>query len=311
MKANRAFLRMRDETAGAETVGAIILFGIFVAVIAIMNITSVPAAGLAAEETHYAKTLETLGGLQAEAEAAGLPGNVGATVGRAFSLGPERDVGQDFMSFFLATPAQAAGQLSFTPNYGAITLTHTRAAPPGTVYDIGSAGAGFPMGRLTFDPHPVFRQEGAVQLESGALVTTTSSTETLRFTPPVTLSVASGTTYVTVKARALNGTDFDVGGTAAVRLALETEAATLGAPASNNADQLTLRIETAHGRAWGAFLNKTATDGGLSGAQFSTTVSMGTAPGGLDLVTWNVLGTGTGNDIRLVSGIAVYRVTVS
>ena len=310
MKANRA-LRERPDEAGAETIGAIILFGIFVAVIAVMNVTAVPAAGLAAEETHYARVLESLGGLQAEAEAAGLPGNVGATVGRALSLGPEQDPGQDFMSFFLATPARATGQLSFTPNYGAMTLSHTRAAPAGTVYDIGSASAGFPMGRITFDPHPVFRQEGSVQLENGGLVVAHGAAETLRFTPPVTVSVAGGTTHVTVKARALNGTDFDVGGTAAVRVALQTEAATLNAPVANNADQVVLKLETAHGRAWGAFLNETSTRGGLSGAQFTTDVSMGTGSGGLDVVTWTVMGTGSGNDVRLSSGIAVYGVTVS
>lgn len=310
MKANHAF-RDRPDEAGAETIGAIILFGIFVAVIAVMNVTAVPAAGLAAEETHHARVLEALGGLQAEAEAAGLPGNEGATVGRTLGLGPEQDAGQDFMSFFLATPARATGQLSFTPNYGAITLSHTRAAPPGAVYDIGSATAGFPMGRLTFDPHPVFREPGTLQLENGGLVLATGSAETMRFAPPVTVSVAGGTTHVTVKARALNGTDADVGGTAPLRVALETEAATLNSPAANNADQVVLKLATAHGPAWGAFLNETSTKGGLSGAQFTTDVSMGTGADGLDVVTWTVAGTGSGNDVRLSSGIAVYRVTVS
>ena len=309
MKANRSF-RAQDE-AGAETIGALILFGIFVAVIAVMNVTAVPAAGLAAEETHHARVVEALGALQAEAEAAGLPGNVGATVGRALALGPEQDAGGDFMSFFLATPARATGQLSFTPHYGSITLSHTRAAPPGTVYDIGSATAGFPLGRITFDPHPVFRAPGTVQLENGGLVLASEAGETMRFAPPVTVSVAGGTTHVTVKARALNGTDADVGGTAPVRVALQTEAATLNAPVSNNADQVVLKLETGHGPAWGAFLNETSTTGGLSAGQFTTHVSMGTASGGLDAVTWTVLGTGSGNDVRLSSGIAVYGVKVS
>lgn len=310
MKANRAF-RERPDEAGAETIGAIILFGIFVGVIAMMNLTAVPAAGLAAEESHYQKVLEALGGLQAEAEAAGLPGNVGATVGRAVPLGPEQDPGQDFMSFFLATPARATGQLDFTPHYGSLTLSHTRAAPPGPVYDIGNAAAGFPLGRITFNPHPIFRQEGIVQLENGGLVVTTGATESMRFAPPVTLSVAGATTHVTVKARALNGSAADVGGTAPLRVALETQAATLNAPLTNNADAAVLKVETAHGPAWGAFLNETSTTGGLAPGQFTTTVSMGTAPGGLDVVTWTVLGTGTGNDVRLTSGIAVYGVKVS
>ena len=310
MKANRAF-RERPDEAGAETIGAIILFGIFVGVIAMMNLTAVPAAGLAAEEAHHQEVLEALGGLQAEAEAAGLPGNVGATVGRAVPLGPDQDPGQDFMSFFLATPARATGQLDFTPNYGSITLSHTRVAPPGTVYDIGNAGAGFPLGRITFDPHPVFRQEGVVHLENGGLVTTHGATGSMRFAPPVTVSVAGGTTLVTVKARALNGTAIDVGGTSSLRVTLETQAATLNAPLTNNADQAVLKLETAHGPAWGAFLNQTSSAGGLATGQFTTHVSMGTGPGGLDVVTWTVLGAGTGNDIRLTSGIAVYGVTVS
>ena len=51
----------RDEMAGAETVGAILLFGLFVAVITILNVTSVPAAGLAAEEQHHEDVLAALG----------------------------------------------------------------------------------------------------------------------------------------------------------------------------------------------------------------------------------------------------------
>jgi hypothetical protein len=302
----------RDEVAGAETVGALILFGLFVTVIAMLNVTSVPSAGLAAEEAHHEKVLDTLGGLQSEAEAASLPTSVGATVSRALPLAPERDAGSDLFSLFLAQPAQAAGQVTFAPDYGNVTLSHTRHGNPATLHDVGTSTARFPLGKLSFDPHPVFRQHGIVQLEDGALVTTTSASETLRHAPPVSLSVQGGVTHLTVKVRVLNGSTADVGGTAGVRVGLETEAATLTSPVNPNANQVVLRLETSHGRAWGAFLNETASEGGLTAAQFSTTVQRGAGEGGLDVVTWTVDGTlgGTSNDIRLTSGLAILGVRI-
>lgn len=309
MKANR---RARtDELAGAETVGALVLFGLFVTLVALLNVTAVPNAGRAAEEAHWDATIAILGGLQSEAEAASAPSAVGATVGRVLSLGPEVDPGEDFFSFFLATPARAAGQLTFTPDYGNITLTHTRQSPPGTVVDIGSTTARFPLGRVTFDPHPNFRSEGLLQLENGALLTTTSSSATLRFDPPVTVGVSGGTTYLTVKARVFNGTAQDLGGTAPVRLHLATEAATLTSPAANNADQVVLRLETSYGSAWGAYLNETATAGGLSGGtQHFVDVASDAGASGLDVVTWTVNGTATGNDVRLTTGLAIHGVSL-
>ena len=310
MKANRMARVRADEVAGAETVGALILFGLFVTVIALLNITSVPDAGLAAEEEHHARVLDVLGGMQAEAEAASLPTTVGATVGRALPLAPERDAGSDFFSFFLAKPAQAAGQLTFEPAYGNVTLSHTRQGTPGTLHDVGTPDAQFPIGRLTFDPHPVFRQEGVVRLEDGAVVTTTSGAATLRHAPAISVGVQGGVTHVTVKARILNGSAQDVGGTAGVRVGLETEAATLVSPVNPNANEVTLRLETDHGPAWGAFLNETSAKGGLSAAQFSTTVQRGAGQHAADVVTWTVLGTASGaqNDIRLTSGLAIFGV---
>lgn len=307
MKASRAARARNDEAAGAETVGALILFGLFVTVIALLNVTSVPSAGLAAEEAHHEKVLDALGGLQAEAEAASLPTSVGATVGRAVPLAPERSSGSDFFSLFLAQPAQAAGQLTFDEDYGNVTLSHTRQGNPSTLYDVGTPTARFPLGRLTFDPHPIFRQQGVVDLENGAVATTTSTSETLRHAPPITLSVQGGITQLTLKVRVLNGSAADVGGTAGVRVGLETEAATLTSPINPNANQVVLRLETEHGRAWGAFLNKTATEGGLTAGQFTTTVQRGAGEGGLDVVTWTVDGTtgGASNDIRLTSGLAI------
>ena len=298
-----------EERASAQTVGALILFGLFVTVIALLNVTSVPDAGLAAEEQHHARVLDALGGLQSEAEAASLPTSVGATVSRTLPLAPERDAGGDFFSLFLAQPAQATGQLTFTAGYGNVTLSHTRDGVAGTLYDVGTPDAPFPLGRLRFDPHPNFRAPGLVDLENGAVVTTTDESATLRHAPPVSVSVQGGVTQVTVKVRVFNGTAADLGGTASVRLGLETEAATLNSPVNPNADQVTLRLETEHGSAWGAHLNETATRGGLAtSAQFATSVQRDAAPGGLDVVTWTVYGTGTGNDIKLTSGIGILGV---
>jgi len=172
MKANRKF---RDDVAGAEVVSAIILFGLFVTVLAFLNVTSVPASGLAAEESHQTQVLASLNTLQTDAESAALPGSAGATIARSVDLAPSRTAGSDFFSFFLAQPAQASGELTFVANYGNITISHWKQGS-GQIFDVGSATSAFPMGRLTFNPHPVFKQEGLMQLEDGALVTTTPTT---------------------------------------------------------------------------------------------------------------------------------------
>lgn len=312
MKANRASRRCaRDDVAGAETVGAIILFGVFVATIAFLNVTAVPQAGLEAEELHYLDVLAALNGLQASAEAATI-GGTGGTVSQSLILGPQQSAGSDFFSYFIATPAQAAGELMFNASYGSVTLSHTVDPSGSIVYDVGSATAGLPMGRLAFDPHPVFRNSGLVSLENGALVTTDGSTQTLRYAPPISLSQSGTTTYLTVKSRVLNGTSTSIGGTGPARASLATEATTLVSPGAPNAATVTLRIETAYGSAWGSYLNTTAITAGLSsGAGYTTTVSMGTGTSGLDVVTWTVTGTGLGNDLRLTSGLAILGVKLS
>lgn len=310
MKANRA---AREQEGGAEIVGAMLLFGLFVTVIALLNVTSVPAAGLAAEEEHFDRTLSNLNALQTEAEVAGIPSSVGATVARAIDLAPARQTPRDFMSFFLATPAQASGELRLQVDYGNLTVTHLRGGSPTPIVDLGNPAAPFPYGRLTFDPHPVFRGEGRVGLENGGLITTTSTSETMRFSPPITVSVSGDSTLVGIRARVLNGTDTDIGGVAPVRIALVTEEATLSAPVANNARSTTLRLETDHGSAWGAFLNATSNDAGLvQGATYQTTVVKGSG-GALDVVTWTVEGlhADARNDVRLTTGLAVYGVAVS
>ena len=315
MKANRApraRLHARDEQAGAEVVGALILFGIFVTTIAILNVTAVPNAGLAAEEAHFDRALSALNGLQSEAETAAIPGNLGATVARSLDLAPARSVGQDLFSYFMATPARASGELTFEPAYGGLSVWHYRQAPPGRLDDIGTETAPLPLGRVTFDPHPVFRGEGTVRLENGAVVTTGPSTSVMRYDPPVSVSVEGDTTYVAMRARILNGTAASVGGNAPVRALLTTEAATLTSPLSNNAQNVTMRIETAHGEAWREHLDRISVAAGLAvGAQYHAGLAAGAGPGGLDVVTWHVNGTSTGNDVRLTTGLAVYRVTLS
>jgi hypothetical protein len=311
MKASRA-ARLQDQ-AGAEVVGALILFGLFVTIIALLNITAVPAAGLGAENDHYAKTLSDLNALQSEAEAAALPGNVGATLGRSIDLGPATSTPKDFFSYFLATPAQASGELSLAVNWGNVTVSHTTNGGQ-TVVDVGNANAAFPYGRLTFDPHPNFRPPGVIQWEDGGIVTTAPGTQTMRFSPPVTVSTAGSDTVVGVRVRVLNGTDLDIGGVAPVRLTLVSEAVTLDAPASDNARSVTLRLETSNGPAWGAYLNATSAAANATGiVHWSTTVQAGAAPGGLDVVTWTISGqsNGSANDVRLTTALAVYKVSVS
>lgn len=322
MRANRAARWKRDEQAGPEVIGALILFGLFVTTIAMLNITAVPAAGLAAEEEHIRTVLDNLNGLQLAGENGATPSNVGATGGVALSLAPARDVGQDFFSFFLAQPAQATGELTFERDYGNLSLYHYQGGGGGLItYDIGAASTGVTVGRITFDPNPVFRDEGIFQLENGGIVSTESGASSMRFAPPVTVTVDSlGITHVAIKARIFNGTDLSIGGSTSVRVALLTEAATLYAPTSENANSTFLRLETAHGPAWASYFNTTSQTAGLSawdglGTElgYTTSVAMGAGADGADVVTWRVYGidsSATTRDIRLTSGIAVFGVSV-
>lgn len=302
--------RSKADAAGAEIIAALILFGIFVTTIAFLNLTSVPAAGTSAEEEHWNDVLAKLNDLQTSAEGASVPGKEGAQVSTGLDLGPPQRLGQDFFSFFLATPARASGQVTFQSLYGNVSVSHNRTGGP-VLYDVGSATERFPYGRIHFDPHPNFREASTARMENGGIVTTTASSETMRFAPPVGVTVSGGTTYVTLKVRVLNGTPYDMGGIAPVRLSLLTEAATLTSPAADNARNATLRLETDHGSAWGAYLNETALDGGLTSGQFTTVVLSGAGAGGLDLVIWTVEGTTTANtnDVRLTTGLSVLRAT--
>lgn len=303
--------RTRDDEAGAQIIGALIIFGIFVSVIGILNVTSVPASGLAAEQEHYEQALSTLNGLQSEAETAGLPANVGATVARSLDLAPPRTIGQDFFSFFLATPARASGELTFDPDYGNLSVVHYKNGNPNPFYDIGGASAYFPVGRVIFDQHPVFRDSGVIQMENGAIVVTEGGTASMRFDPPVSVDVEGTTTVVSIKSRVLNGTASSIGGIAPVRALLTTEAATLAAPANNNAQNATMRLNTSFGSAWRDHLTRISDDAGLTaGTQYYVGLDEGTG-NALDRVTWMVNGTSTGNDVRLTTGLAVYTFALS
>ena len=312
MKANRsARSALGDEAAGAETVGALILFGIFVGTIAFLNVTAVPQAGLESEELHYLGVLSALNGLQASAESATI-GGVGSSVSQSLTLGPTQTSGSDFFSFFVATPAQASGELVFNASYGSITVFHTVSGSTTRIYDVGGAAGGLPMGSLVFDPHAIFRPTGIVSLEDGALITTDGSTQTLRYAPPISVSQSGSTTYLTNKSRVLNGTSAAIGGTGPARASFSTEATTLVAPSAANADSATLLVETSYGSAWGSYLNATSVSAGLaSGAGFVTTVSQDTGTNGLDVVTWTVTGTGTGNDLRFTTGLSILGVRLS
>lgn len=300
------------EGAASGTIGAILLFGVLVTTLALLNITAVPDAGRAAEDEHRDEVLGAMSGLQSDAEAAALPGGTGASVSRTFPLSPPRDAGQDFFSFFMAQPARASGQIAFDVEYGNVRLTHLRDGSATTFVDVGSLTEPFPIGRLHFDPHPIFRAPGVVALENGGVVATEGSSELMRHDPPILVDVASGTTHVLVKVRVLNGTSESVGGSSSLRASLTTEASVLNVPPANNARSATLVLETAYGSAWGAFLNETSDDAGLGvGTGYTTAVSLGTGGQGLDVVTWTVEGTGSGNDLRLGYGVAVYRVKLS
>lgn len=300
--------RATAEMAGAETIGALLLFGLFVVTIASLNVTAVPDAGLAAEQAHHARALNALADLQADAES--IARTEGGTAAKSLPLAPEPVARQDFFSYFLARPARATGEASFVADHGNLTLSHVVTGVATPVYDIGGANARVPLGRLTFDPKPVFRNEGVLRLEGGAVLATDLAGEGVRASPPITVAVNGHVTDVSVLGRVLNGTDATHGGTGELRLRLTTQASTLSAPALPNAESVTLRLETTHGRAWGDHLNATARQAGLpAGTGYQTTVARGAAPGGLDVVTWTVFGLGTGNDVRLTSGLAVQKVT--
>jgi hypothetical protein len=295
-----------SDGAAAEIVGALILFGIFVATIAILNVTAVPQSGASAEANHNADVLQTLNNLQASEESIAQPTSVGAVASAAVQLSPTLTPGRDFMSYFLATPAAAPGEIRFEGAYGNLTLSHTIAGGSAPIVDVGSLSGPLPTGRFVFDPHPIFTTPITEALEDGAVLTTDTSSQTVRFAPPISVKVASGSTAISVLARVYNGTGGDFGGTTTVRVALTTQVATLTNPTTNDANGVTLRLETSYGSAWGAWLNATSVAAGLP--SYTTTV---THPAGkLDVVTWTVT-SGATNGIRLTSGLAVYGVTMS
>lgn len=320
----RANAKARADDAGAEIIGALILFAIFVATIAILNVTAVPNSGLAAEEEHYESVLSDLNGLQAEAEAAVSPG---ATVARSLELAPERSVAQDFFSFFLAAPARSSGELTFEPDYGDLSVSHTRdtgGGPVVTYNDLSGPGEELPLGRLVFDPHSNFRGEGRIELENGGVVSIDGSAGSMRFDPPIRLSTTGGTTLVTVQARVLNGTPVSLGGLAPVRLGFVTEASTLTESATPNANDVEVVLKTLHGDAWSEYLDRisdaalcsaadvTAALPGCTVAQYELVLVEG-AGGALDTLTWTIHGKATddSDDIRLATGISVQRVVIS
>lgn len=317
MKAN-ARARARPDEAGAEVVGAMLIFGIFIGSIALLNVTAVPRAGLAAEEAHFSEVLNELGSLQSAAEVTAFPGAVGSTASRAFELSPTYRPGQDFFSFFVASPAKAVGEVTFDPDYGNVRVYHYRDGVAGPLVDVGSFTTPLPFGRLGFDQHPEFREPGVLSAEMGGVVTTSGTSETMRFAPPISVGVKDGTTNVTIKVRLLNGTAETVGGSAAVRTTMESRASTLLTPPVASVNRVVLYLETQHGHAWGTFLNRTAEAGGLSptpatdATGYTTTVSVGTAPGGLDQVTWIVKGTnaGSADDVRFTRGFTAFDLKV-
>lgn len=310
MKANRAARSGREDDASAQVIGALILFGLFVTTIAFLNVYAVPRSGLAAETEHYDRVAAAMSGLQAEAEAAALPSTIGASVARSLDLAPAPVVAKDFISFFMASPARSAGEIRFDPSYGSIRLNHsaynsTTPSTPTNVTDVGNATVAFPIGRLVFDPHSNFRGATTLAWENGGIVETGASTPAMRFAPPITLARdpadPSARIALAIHTRVLNGSSFDVGGGAPVRVQLVTEAATLTTPATPNAESVTLRIETENAAAWDAYLRDLCE--GVTTCSLTTTQS---------LVEWTVegpLASGAGNDISLSVGLAIFRVS--
>lgn len=299
------------DAAASETIAAIILFGLFVTTITVLNVTAVPKAGLAQEEELHQRVLDAMNAIQADAEAAGAPSGTGTTVARSIPLSPSRRVGEDFMSYFTAEPARAAGQIVFQADYANVHLSHYVDGSVTRIMDAGSLTSRLPLGRVTFDPHPVFRHEGVVRLEGGAVITTDSDAETIRFAPPFSVSQNDGVTTVTAKIRLLTGTDVSASGLTSARASLLTLTATLTVPPAANAERVILVVETEHGRAWAEHLDGACDEAGLDDAECDAVLVVDGGAGDLDEVTWTVLGTGSGNDVRLVSGVAAYEVTIT
>lgn len=304
-------LTRADEDAGAETVSALILFGLFVTVIAFLNVESVPAAGYAQEAALFDEAVEAVSALVATAESAGVPGMEGTSTARIVPLKPHRDVGQDFFSLFMAVPAVSTGELTFVQDHGDVRVTHT---PSGgsEVVDVGSVTTPLPFGRLRFDPHPIYRDAGVVDVALGGVVTTDGDPEVMRFAPPFDVTVENGVTTVTATPRILTGTPVSIGGGASARVSLTTESATVVTPPDANAARVDVRIETAHGVAWAAHFRSVSEAAGLDEAtsEFAVTRAAGAGSGGLDVVTWTVYGEGSGNDVRLITGSVVHTIRI-
>jgi hypothetical protein len=193
-------------------------------------------------------------------------------------------------------------------------VKHTKNGVGTDFNDIGADGEDFPMGALTFDAHPVFRDPALVHLENGAIITDDGGVSAMRFDPPIAVAVDADTqiTNVSVKARVLAGDSFSIGGIAPVRALLTTEAATLASPVNPNAVSVTVELASEHGAAWQEFFERISQGAGLvEGSEYTVEIDED-VDGEEDLVTWTVLGKGTpGNDIRLGTGLAVYDVTIS
>ncbi len=300
-----------SDAAVSNVIGAILLFGILAGALVVLNITTVPAMGYANENAHFEDVLGRFGDLQARAASASGGTGAGAAVAGAIPLGPPETRGHDIWDAFLATPARASGNLRFDPAYGNITLTHTRNGSAVPVADAGGAAVRFPMGRILFEPNDHFRHESSLTYEAGAVLSTDLGVSVIRFAPAITVNMSGGIVDVAIDTQALTGAGTAVGGVTPARLGLVPAGAARTDVASPNADEVTLRMETGHGAAWGKFLNATADNAGLmAGSGYTTTVSRGTGSGGIDIVTWTVSGVGTGNDIRLRAGVAFFRVSV-
>lgn len=297
----------RDDSGLAETVTAILLFAVFVTTLVYLNVTQVPRVGAENENSHQDAVDQSLGTLAANMESVAGTEAAGRRASASIALGPDRTVGSDAFSLFIAPPARSLGVLAFESGYGNLKVTHLK-EDGSTSLDIGDDT--FTPGRLAFDAGRRFVEDTVLSLENGAIVEAQGDSSVMAAAPPISLTTSASKPVLTIGGRSLLGTDASVGGTNTVHLALDALGGSLTSAAAPNSRVATLQIATEYPDAWTSYLESAAQTGGWNDAWWSlTTTDLGDAT----RVVFTVTGPASDAtlDVTLSYGVTVFAVTMT
>lgn len=297
-----------DESGLAETVTAILLFAVFVTTLVFLNVSQVPRVGSENENSHQDSVDQAFGSLAANVESVAGANAGGRRAATSIPLGPERTVGSDAFSLFIAPPARSLGSLSYESGYGNLKVTHMK-QDGSTSLDIG--GDAFTPGRVAFDAGRRFVENTVLSFENGAVIAAQSGHEEMSVSPPISFTTSASQPVLSVGGRALLGSDGSTGGTNTVQVALDAIGGSLTASAGANARQALVQIATEHPDAWTEYLEEAAENGGWSSSWYTITTSA--LGGGSTRVTLTVTGplADATLDVTLSYGITIFAVTIT